>query len=233
MPVPVVVGIAAVCAAASAVNGLIGTAFLLIIYMWLTAGVVPMVPRILKEEAQYAWMPQLLLPLMLFLVVWQWKLRGRLGPRITLRNFLRGERAALPSQELVYAGVKQRIAADVIDLLALGVIFVALIIVKPALGAFSFLRDATDIITAIVAVLVPWLYFAGLHSSDGQATFGKKYVGIVVGDENGNRISFSKATIRLLVKVATLGLGTLLIFFNGKHLALQDKIAKTTVTNEI
>jgi hypothetical protein len=89
MSLVTILAIALVCAAASAVNGLVGASFLLIMWMWLYGGVIPMVPQVLKVPAQYAWAPHLLLPLIVFLLVWQWFLRGRIGPQTGLRDVVR------------------------------------------------------------------------------------------------------------------------------------------------
>jgi hypothetical protein len=89
MPLVTIIAIALVTAAASAVNGLVGAIFLLIIWVWLYGGVLPMIPIYLKQQAAYPWAPHLLLPLALFLLVWQFWLRGRIGPSWTLGDVIR------------------------------------------------------------------------------------------------------------------------------------------------
>jgi hypothetical protein len=85
MPLNVVLTIAAVCAFASAVNGILGAAFLLFTWMVLMG-------MIRQSEigpvviAQWTWTPHLLLPVALFLIVWQVWLRGRIGPQFGLRD---------------------------------------------------------------------------------------------------------------------------------------------------
>jgi uncharacterized membrane protein YfbV (UPF0208 family) len=37
----------------------------------------------------YTWAPHLLLPVAIFLIIWQWRLRGKIGPQIGLRDLLR------------------------------------------------------------------------------------------------------------------------------------------------
>ncbi|MGB5971582.1 MAG: RDD family protein, partial [Spirulinaceae cyanobacterium] len=56
------------------------------------------------------------------------------------------------------------------------------------------------IIYNILRSLISWIYFAGMESSGLQATFGKKVLGIVVTNTNGNKISFGKATGRYFAK---------------------------------
>jgi hypothetical protein len=89
MPVVTMIAIALVTAAAAAVNGLVGAIFLLIIWVWLYGGVLPMVPLYLKVPAEHTWAPHLLLPLALFLLIWQFRLRGRIGPSWTLGDVIR------------------------------------------------------------------------------------------------------------------------------------------------
>ena len=233
MPIAVTLGIAVVCAAGSAVNGFVGVAFLILIWMWLNAGVLPSVRVYLKTEPAFTWAPHLLLPLILFLILWQLRLRGRIGPRTTLRQMLRGRRSIAVLEASVPAGIRQRIGAAIVDFAAVAALYALFWIAKPSLGALSFLGDAADVIAWIIAILIPLMYFAGAESSDGQGTLGKKYVGIVVGDENGNKISFAMATMRLLAKLVTLGLGFLLAFADKRHQALHDKLAKTLVVYEI
>jgi uncharacterized membrane protein len=88
MTIITTLAIAFVSAAAAAVNGLVGAIFLFIIWIWLHGGVIPMVGPYLRQEPQYAWAPHLLLPLIVFLLVWQWKLRGKIGPQWGIRELV-------------------------------------------------------------------------------------------------------------------------------------------------
>ena len=89
MPIVTILAIALVTAAASAMNGIIGAIFLLIIWIWLYGGVLPMIPLFLKEPAAYPWAPHLIWPLILFLLIWQFRLRGRIGPAWGVRDLIR------------------------------------------------------------------------------------------------------------------------------------------------
>ena len=89
MPFGTIVMIALVAAAASAVNGLVGAIFLFVIWMWLYGGVIPSIGVYLREPANHSWAPHLLLPLIVFLLVWQYRLRGRIGPSWGLRHVIR------------------------------------------------------------------------------------------------------------------------------------------------
>ena len=86
MPISAIVVIALVCAFAAAVNGLVGAIFLLIMWIWLYGGVLPMIPLYLKEEPAAPWSPHILLFLALLLLVWQYRFRGKIGPSWTARD---------------------------------------------------------------------------------------------------------------------------------------------------
>ena len=86
--------------------------------------------------------------------------------------------------------------------------------------------------TFIFLILVPWIYFAYLESSKNQATLGKMAVRSAVTDMQGNRITFSRATLRFFGKwlcVFTLFIGFLIIAFTAYRQGLHDKIAGTLV----
>jgi hypothetical protein len=84
----------------------------------------------------------------------------------------------------------------------------------------------------IVALVGLWLYYALMESSELQATLGKRALGIKVTDLEGNRISFGRASVRLLghiVSGITLGIGFAMAVFTNKRQTLHDKIAGTLV----
>ncbi len=84
----------------------------------------------------------------------------------------------------------------------------------------------------IFLFLVPWIYSAYLESSRNQSTLGKLAVRVAVTDMQGNRITFSRATLRFFGKILcifTLFIGFLIIAFNGYRQGLHDKIAGTLV----
>ena len=80
----------------------------------------------------------------------------------------------------------------------------------------------------VLLILVPWLYYAVLESSKNQATLGKIAVKIAVTDLNGNRITFSRATLRFFAKVLsvlTFFIGFIIIAFTRRKQGLHDIIA--------
>ena len=86
MPLTTIIVIALVCAFAAAVNGLVGAIFMLILWIWLYGGVLPMIPLYLKQEPVAPWSPHLLLVLAILLLVWQYRFRGKIGPPTTARD---------------------------------------------------------------------------------------------------------------------------------------------------
>lgn len=104
----------------------------------------------------------------------------------------------------------------------------------------AFLIDALILIVAgilvpflkLLGILVPWLYFAYLESSEKQATLGKTAMGLKVTDMDGKRLSFATATVRYFAKILSaliLFLGFVMIAFDAKKQGLHDKIAGTLV----
>jgi hypothetical protein len=88
MPIQTIVGIAVICAFASAVNGYLGAGLLL--FLWVV--LLGIINDSVKEPVhitEYTWAPHLLLPVIIFLIFWQWRLRGRIGPQFGIRDIFR------------------------------------------------------------------------------------------------------------------------------------------------
>ncbi len=130
---------------------------------------------------------------------------------------------------LEYATFWARFGAIFIDGLILGVIQ----------GIIFFSLGNGDIqhpgaFARLVAIVLQLLYFTLMESSERQATIGKIAVGIKVGDENGDRISYGKALGRYLGKLLStliLLIGYLMVLWDDKKQALHDKLANTYVYN--
>jgi uncharacterized RDD family membrane protein YckC len=82
-------------------------------------------------------------------------------------------------------------------------------------------------------LVVSWLYFAGMESSEHQGTLGKMALGLVVTDLTGQRISFARASGRYFSKLITglvpLCIGYIMAGFTEKKQALHDMIASCLV----
>jgi len=146
------------------------------------------------------------------------------------------------SGQVKYAGFWIRFVAYIIDSILLGIIIgpIFFMFFAPAAGFASFADDpeAIAIFAAgmsgfvVIELVIYLLYFAGMESSKYQATLGKMAIGVIVIDENGNRISFGRAVGRLLSKILSgliLYIGFIMAGFDSRKQALHDKIASTLV----
>ena len=141
-----------------------------------------------------------------------------------------------------YAGFWIRFVAYLLDGIILSVIIgpIFFMFFAPVAGFASFADDPEAIIAfaagmsgfVIIELVIYILYFAGMQSSKYQATLGKMAVGVMVTDENGNRISFGRGVGRLLSKILSaliLYIGFIMAGFDIRKQALHDKIASTLV----
>ncbi len=82
------------------------------------------------------------------------------------------------------------------------------------------------------AIIMQWLYYALMESSNNQATLGKMAVQIKVTDTNGDPISFGRATGRYFGKIISgliLLVGYIMAAFTERRQALHDIMAGTLV----
>jgi len=110
--------------------------------------------------------------------------------------------------QIEYANFGERLAARIID---------SFVIFIPSL---------------FFPILPSWLYFAFMESGDSQATVGKKALGLIVTDLEGQRIDFARASGRYfgnIICVLTLFIGYLTMLFNHKGQCLHDMMAGTVV----
>jgi uncharacterized RDD family membrane protein YckC len=85
---------------------------------------------------------------------------------------------------------------------------------------------------ALPFLVVSWLYFAGMESSRRRATLGKRLLGLEVTNLQGQRISFPRATLRMLAKYLSwfpMGFGYLSFFLSRRKQGLHDMAAGTLV----
>lgn len=147
-----------------------------------------------------------------------------------------------------YAGFWQRVIAFLIDgvivnaaVLAVGFVAATLlrITLNPVAGgdpssAMSLVSGLSALIY-VLALVLPWLYFALMESSSRQATLGKSALGLIVTDENGGRVSFGRATGRFFGKFVSsliLYIGFLMVAFTDKKQGLHDIMAGTLVIDK-
>jgi len=141
-----------------------------------------------------------------------------------------------------YAGFWIRTAAYLIDLIVVFLIYLfPLIIFSVTLAVISGMggnftpeqaKNMGGWFGFITMFFLQWVYFTVMESSERQATFGKKWLGLIVADEGNNRISYSKANARYWSKYLSaiiFGAGYFMVAFSQKRQGLHDKIAKTFV----
>jgi len=146
-----------------------------------------------------------------------------------------------------YAGFWRRVGAYLIDAIGLGIvtsILFSILGIESGLGALSAISsgDPAAIEAAqggsslgnLINIVIGVAYFAGMESSSHQATFGKKLLGMVVTDLNGNRLSLGRAVGRYFAKIISaiiLCIGFIMVAFTEKKQGLHDMIAGTLVHN--
>lgn len=143
--------------------------------------------------------------------------------------------------DIVYAGFWKRWAALFLDQLIIGLpLGIAFFFVS--FGVAMSAGGQPNPVTAILLQLgfyAVWLtvavfYYAGLESSEAQATFGKRALGIKVTDLAGQRISFKQAMGRWFaasLSYMALYIGFAMAGFTQRKQALHDLLASTLVVD--
>jgi len=143
--------------------------------------------------------------------------------------------------DFVYAGFWWRFLAYLIDaiILSIGYWLVAFVFGFNGwlfLGAdYKYWAAAGVTLVVIYSVLsfiAPWLYYALMESSKFQGTIGKWALKIRVVDEDGKKITFSRATGRYFAKILsslTLGIGYIMVAFTERKQGLHDILARTII----
>ena len=134
---------------------------------------------------------------------------------------------------VVYAGFWLRVAAYILDII---VIYAVIFIIALSVSSNSIVFEESANDAFWPAYLLLWIaimcYFPIMESSKWQATLGKRVVGIIVTDLNGDRISFGKALARLISKLVSamiVYIGFIMAGFTEKKQGLHDMIASTLV----
>ena len=135
------------------------------------------------------------------------------------------------SATVTYGGFWIRLVAYIIDAILLSIVFG---IVGSVAGYNIFEPDMESYGAAvnIASLLIGWLYFALLESSERGATVGKMAMGLRVVTDKGERLSFMKATGRYFAKIISaiiLCIGFIMIGFTDRKRGLHDMIASTLV----
>ena len=145
-------------------------------------------------------------------------------------------------QAVTYGGFWKRVMAYIVDILVISVPVTLLFGSGLSLGVDEQTPGTYDVhlnldmtLPEFIIMLISWVYFAGLESSEWQGTVGKRLLGMRVTDMAGERISFFRATGRYLSKFissALLMIGFIMVAFTEKKQGLHDMIAGTCVINK-
>jgi uncharacterized RDD family membrane protein YckC len=103
---------------------------------------------------------------------------------------------------------------------------------SPSAIGFILAAIAAYLTAILVILILQWLYYALMESSNKQATLGKLALGIVVTDLSGGRISFGRATGRYFGKIISgliLYIGFIMAGLTEKKQALHDIMASCLV----
>lgn len=85
---------------------------------------------------------------------------------------------------------------------------------------------------SLISYALSICYLGYFLATKQQATFGKRFLGIYVGNPDGSRLSTKKSWARALASLltaATCGLGFLLVIFTKEKTSLHDLICNTRV----
>jgi|AGTN01.2.fsa_nt_gi Predicted membrane protein/domain len=140
-----------------------------------------------------------------------------------------------------YAGFVIRLAAMFVDgfivLTSLYIINFGINFMGFNLSFLDFVLPLSNVRISLLYLVLPVAYWTFFESSAIQATIGKRIAGIMVIDENGKRLSVTKACARAVFRNITLFLciyligliGIVTMDFNKRKQTLYDIIAKTCV----
>ncbi len=163
-------------------------------------------------------------------------------------NEMNGNIAPADVQSVRYSGFWRRLCAFFLDGLVVtlinAAIIVILVMIEPSYD--SLVVSPVAIISySFVVVFLLFIYEIIFLSSSRMATPGKQLLGIKVTDMDGNRISFSCAVLRSIIKFGLIFVGRIppvigclswlnllnpfLIVFSEKKQAIHDYIAGTVV----
>jgi uncharacterized RDD family membrane protein YckC len=106
-----------------------------------------------------------------------------------------------------YAGFWLRVVAAIIDgiVISIPLVPMCLILFASMIPALTRGEDPMNVVMTVLprialfllaALILSWLYWAGLESSAWQATLGKKALGLYVTEIAGNRATFARASGR-------------------------------------
>lgn len=130
-----------------------------------------------------------------------------------------------------YAGFWIRVLAYLIDAVIL-IVGGMLLAVLSGGAIIDIEAQETVGITDFLSLIIGLAYFIGFEASGMQATPGKKALGLIVTDMQGQRISYARAAGRYFGKILSgliLLIGYIMVAFTEKKQGLHDLLASTLV----
>ena len=119
---------------------------------------------------------------------------------------------------------------------SVGIRFCALIIDGIIINVITFVIFFVNIFLYLaIAIFIPFLYYGICEGSSMSASLGKRMCGLLVVDQQGQKLSSSKAFNRSICRVLSgmiLGIGYIIALFDENGRALHDKLAGTFVIKE-
>lgn len=100
----------------------------------------------------------------------------------------------------------------------------------------SFIFAYSPYLYLIICPFITFLYYGICEGSTMSASLGKKICGLVVVDENGNKLTSAQGFTRSICRILSallLGIGFIIALFDEDGKALHDKMAGTFVTSDI
>ena len=128
----------------------------------------------------------------------------------------------------MYAGFWKRVVAYIIDLIVIGIVW----------SLFMFLLNALHlslVCSAIIFIILWFLYFVYPEASSWQATLGKRIVGIKVVDMHGYRISIVRSAgrnVSMGLSIWTFYIGFLMCLWTKREQCLHDMTSGCLVVTE-
>lgn len=113
--------------------------------------------------------------------------------------------------------------------------FILIVLVAILKIVVNMVTDVNPLFFNIFTLVISFSYFILMEASSMQATFGKRFMGLIVCDMEGERISYGKAFLRnisRLINLVICGLGYLPIIFTARNQGLHDFIGRTLVISE-
>jgi uncharacterized RDD family membrane protein YckC len=131
-----------------------------------------------------------------------------------------------------YGGFWIRVVAYIIDAILVSLVLGVVMSVFGVKYVDFDNPENIDPTANLLSILVFWLYFALMESSERGATVGKMAMGLRVVTADGKRLSFLNATGRYFAKILSallFGIGFIMVGFTERKRGLHDMIASTLV----